>query len=71
MDKISQRMFDIGIGELLVLGLVALYVIKPKHFPVLAKLVGKRIYSLKQRLNRIKAEFKAEVQDMNSPKTHD
>lgn len=61
-------MFDVGFGELAIVGLVGLYVIKPKHFPAIARLVTRRVTTLRQAMYKIKAEFKAEVQDLTNPK---
>lgn len=64
-------MFDIGFGELFLIALVILFVVKPTHLPVLAKLLSRRFTQARQSLDKIKAEFRAEVQDLNQPSTHD
>lgn len=59
-------MFNVGLGECVVVLLVAIYVIKPQHFPVIAKIILQRVGSFKQAINRVKAEFNALAQDSNN-----
>ncbi|HET9843151.1 MAG TPA: hypothetical protein VFP93_00670 [Gammaproteobacteria bacterium] len=56
-------MFEIGWGELCVVGLLMLFLIKPEHIPVFAKIMGRKLLQLKSSLDRFKAELKAEFQD--------
>lgn len=58
-------MFEIGWGELSVVALLLLFLIKPEHIPIVAKLIGRKFLHVKSSFDRFKAELKAEYQDNN------
>lgn len=57
-------MVEIGFGELGIVSLVALLVTKPEHFPAVVRIFGRRLGSVKESFKRLKAEVKAELQDL-------
>ncbi len=62
-------MFNIGFGELLVIVIVGIYVIKPQHLPAIARIVLRRISGAKNFVAQIKSEFNTITQD--SKDNHD
>ncbi len=58
-------MFDVGFGELAVVSLVGLFVTKPSHLPVIAKVVGRYLGQWQQKWSYFKAQIKADIQDSN------
>jgi sec-independent protein translocase protein TatB len=50
-------MFDIGAGELLVLGIVALIVIGPKELPTLLRTVGKATNKMRRMAGEFRSQF--------------
>lgn len=61
-------MFDIGAGELLVIGIVALVVIGPKELPAVLRQVGKATGKMRQMASEFRSQFdeamrEAELQD--------
>jgi sec-independent protein translocase protein TatB len=52
-------MFDIGWGELLVIGIIALVVIGPKDLPAVVRTVGQTI----SKLRRMASDFQSQFQD--------
>ena len=61
-------MFDIGAGELLIIGVVALVVIGPKELPGVLRQVGKATAKMRQMAGEFRAQFdeamrEAEIED--------
>jgi len=54
-------MFDIGFGELLLVGLVALLVLGPERLPAAARTAGLWIGRLKRSFNALKTEVEREI----------
>ncbi len=50
-------MFDIGWGELLVIGVVALLVVGPKELPALLRTIGRYVGMIKRQANEFRAQF--------------
>lgn len=50
-------MFDIGWGELLVVGVVALLVVGPKELPALLRTIGRYVGVIKRQANEFRAQF--------------
>lgn len=55
--------FGLGIGEIVVILLVALIIFGPKKLPELGKNLGKGLKGLKSGLEDASEEFKAEIKD--------
>lgn len=54
-------MFDIGLSELLVIGLVALIVIGPKRLPEVARAAGRWAARLRRFVSEVKSDFDREL----------
>jgi len=50
-------MFEIGFWELVIVMIVALWALGPKHLPILARLVGRWLARMKQSYLALRAEF--------------
>ena len=57
-------MFDGGMGELIVIFIVALIVVGPKKLPEVAKMIGKGLGSLKKTLDEVKEGVRTELNDI-------
>lgn len=55
-------MFDVGFGELIVIGVVALLVLGPERMPKLARDVGRWVGSARRYVNRIREDIDREVE---------
>ena len=55
-------MFDVGISELLVIGVVALVVIGPERLPTVARTVGALLGRAQRYFNEVKSEVSRELQ---------
>ena len=53
-------MFDFGMGELVVIFVVALLVVGPKKLPEVAKTIGKGLGGLKKQLDEVKGQVQTE-----------
>jgi sec-independent protein translocase protein TatB len=56
-------MFDIGWGELLVIGVVALLVVGPKELPALLRTIGRYVGMIKRQANEFRAQFDAAMRE--------
>ncbi len=54
-------MFDVGLSELLVIGLVALIVIGPKRLPEVARAAGRWMVRLRRFVSDVKMDFDREL----------
>lgn len=54
-------MFDIGLSELLVIGLVALIVVGPKRLPEVARATGRWAARLRRFVSEVKSDFDREL----------
>ncbi len=59
-------MFEIGFWELVVVGLVALWVLGPSRLPAVAKVCARWLIRAKQTAQNIKSEFDQEFQKITS-----
>jgi Tat protein translocase TatB subunit len=57
-------MFDFGMGELVVIFVVALIVVGPKKLPEVARAIGKGLGSLKKTLDEVKEGVQTEVNEI-------
>ena len=57
-------MFDFGMGELVVIFVVALIVVGPKKLPEVARTLGKGLSSLKKSLDEVKGQVQTEFNDI-------
>ena len=71
MRNTKITMFNIGLGELLVIAIVGIYVIKPQHLPAIAKIVLRRISGAKNFVEQLKSEFNSITQDSKSKDSHE
>lgn len=55
-------MFDVGLSELIVIGVVALVVIGPERLPAVARTIGTMIGRAQRYFNSVKAEVNRELQ---------
>lgn len=53
-------MFDFGMGELVVIFVVALVAVGPKKLPEVAKTIGKGLASFKKQLDEVKGQVQTE-----------
>lgn len=56
-------MFDIGWGELLVIGVVALLVVGPKELPALLRTIGRYVGIVKRQANEFRAQFDEAIRE--------
>lgn len=54
-------MFDVGLSELLVIGLVALIVVGPKRLPEVARAAGRWTARLRRFVSEVKSDFDREL----------
>lgn len=54
-------MFDVGLSELLVIGLVALIVVGPKRLPEVARAAGRWAARLRRFVSEVKSDFDREL----------
>lgn len=57
-------MFDFGMGELVVIFVVALIVVGPKKLPEIARALGKGLGSLKKTLDEVKEGVQTELNEI-------
>ncbi len=57
-------MFDFGMGELVVIFVVALLVVGPKKLPEVARALGKGLSSLKKTFDEVKGEVQTEFNEI-------
>ena len=55
-------MFDFGLGELLLVGIVALIVLGPERLPEAARTAGRLIGKLQRLISSVKQEFNTQVE---------
>jgi sec-independent protein translocase protein TatB len=55
-------MFEIGFGELVVVGVVALWALGPKRLPAVARVLGRHLSRFKHSYYNIKNEFTEEFE---------
>ena len=55
-------MFDFGLGELLLVGIVALIVLGPERLPEAARTAGRLIGKLQRLVSSVKQEFNTQVE---------
>ena len=65
-------MFDFGLGELLLVGVVALIVLGPERLPQAARTAGRLVGKLQGFVNNVKQEFntQAELDELRKVKQH-
>jgi sec-independent protein translocase protein TatB len=62
IPKVRKPMFEIGFWELVVVGVVALWVLGPSRLPAVARVVFKWLHRAKNSFQSIKSEFEQEFQ---------
>jgi len=63
-------MFDVGLSELLVIGLVALIVLGPKRLPEMARAAGRWTARIRRFVSEVKSDFDRELHNAELTELH-
>lgn len=63
-------MLNLGMGELVLIALVALILIPAKELPKVATSLGRFVAGLQRSFNKIKSDFDYGLHEPDEPKTH-